>query len=126
MVQHKYLSLLLVLCSIIIYSNTLLKYLDTDYNRPTMRDLHRHVVPLAATNWYKLGILLLDLESQYELDIIAKETRNDLTRSCSRMFSKWLNIDELADWDKLIKALRMAQMNNVANYIEQLLLQGEI
>ena len=41
------------------------------------------------------------------------------------MFSKWLNTDELASWDKLIKAVRIVQLNNVANDIEQLLLQGE-
>ena len=41
------------------------------------------------------------------------------------MFSKWLNTDQLASWDKLIKALRIVQLNNVASDIEQLLLQGE-
>ena len=41
------------------------------------------------------------------------------------MFSKWLNTDELASWDKLIKAVRIVQLNNVASDIEQLLLQGE-
>ena len=41
------------------------------------------------------------------------------------MFSKWLNTDELASWDKLIKAVKNVERNNVANDIEQLLLQGE-
>ena len=41
------------------------------------------------------------------------------------MFSKWLNTDELASWDKLIKALRIVQLNDVANDIEQLSCQGE-
>ena len=41
------------------------------------------------------------------------------------MFSKWLNTDNLASWDKLIKALRNVQLNNVASDIEELLLQGE-
>ena len=44
---------------------------------------------------------------------------------CRKMFSKWLNTDELASWDKLITALRIVQLNDVANDIEQLLLQGE-
>ena len=42
-----------------------------------------------------------------------------------QVVSKWLNTDELASWDKLIKALRIVQLNNIANDIEQLLLQGE-
>ena len=41
------------------------------------------------------------------------------------MFSKWLNTDELASWDKLIKAVRIVQLNNVANDIGELLLHGE-
>ena len=41
------------------------------------------------------------------------------------MFSKWLNTDELASWDKLIKALRIVQLKNVANDIEQFFLQDE-
>ena len=41
------------------------------------------------------------------------------------MFSKWLNTDEHASWNKLMRALRIVQLNNVANDIEQLLLQGE-
>ena len=41
------------------------------------------------------------------------------------MFSKWLNTDKLASWDKLIKAVRIVQLNNVANDIGELLLHGE-
>ena len=43
------------------------------------------------------------------------------------MFNRWLNTDEQASWDKLIRALRYIQLNNVASDIEQMLLhaQGE-
>ena len=83
------------------------------------------MIPRVNARWYILGLQLLDPQYEYELDTIEADTRNDAATSCRKMFSKWLNTDELASWDKLIKALRTVQLNNVANDIEQLLLQGE-
>ena len=71
-------------------------------------------------------MVLLDPNYQNELKIIEANTRNEsVTTSCRKMFSKWLDTDKSASWDKLMKALRIVQLNNVANDIEQLLLQGE-
>ena len=84
-----------------------------------------HVIPLVNTKWYDLGVVLLEPKYQNELNTIEVDTRNDVATCCRKMFSKWLNTDELASWDKLIKAVRIVQLNNVANDIEQLLLQGE-
>ena len=83
------------------------------------------MIPSVAAKWFELGVVLLEPRYQNELDTIEADTRNDAATSCRKMFSKWLNTDELASWDKLIKALRIVQLNNVANNIEQLLLQGE-
>jgi len=83
------------------------------------------VIPSVAAKWFELGAVLLEPRYQNELETIEADTRNDAATSCRKMFSKWLNTDELASWDKLIKALRIVQLNNVANDIEQLLLQGE-
>ena len=94
-------------------------------DRPFLRDLTIHVIPSVATRWYKLGLVLLDTKYENELNIIEDDIRNDAETCCRKMFSKWLNTDELASWDKLIKAVRIVQLNNVANDIEQLLLQGE-
>ena len=41
------------------------------------------------------------------------------------MFNRWLNTDEQASWDKLIRALRYIQLNNVASDIEQMLLHAQ-
>ena len=60
-----------------------------------------------------------------KMNTIEADTINDAARCCRKMFSKWLNTDELASWDKLIKALRTVQLNDVASHIEQLLLRGE-
>ena len=96
----------------------------TGRDRPTLRDLMIHVIPSVATKWYELGLMLLDPKYENELNTIEADTRNDVATCCRKMFSKWLNTDQLASWDKLIKALRIVQLNNVASDIEQLL-QGE-
>ena len=93
-------------------------------SRPALRDLVTHVIPSVKTEWYNLGLQLLDPKYQNELNAIEVDTR-DVETCCRKMFSKWLNTDELASWDKLIKAVRIVQLNNVASNIEQLLLQGE-
>jgi len=82
------------------------------------------VIPLVNTKWYDLGLQLLDPKYENELDTIEAD-KNDAATYCRKMFRKWLNTDELASWDKLIKALRIVQLNNVTSKIEQLLLQGE-
>ena len=100
-------------------------FIVTGRDRPTLRDLSTHVIPLVNTKWYDLGLQLLDPKYENELDTIEADTKNDAATCCRKMFRKWLNTDELASWDKLIKALRIVQLNNVASKIEQLLLQGE-
>ena len=40
------------------------------------------------------------------------------------MFSKWLNTDNLASWDKLIMALTTIELTVVASDIQQGLLKG--
>ena len=86
-----------------------------------MRDLAAHVIPSVNTNWFNLGLQLLDPKYEAELNTIEADTRNDAATSCRKMFSKWLSTDELASWDKLINALKIVQLNNAANDIEQLL-----
>ena len=83
------------------------------------------MIPLVSIKWYELGAVLLDTKHQNELTVIEADSGNDVAKCCIKMFTKWLNIDELASWDKLIKPVRIAQLNNVANDIEQLLHQGE-
>ena len=94
-------------------------------SRPTLRDIDAHVIPRICTNWFSLGLQLLDPKYKKDLIIIEADARNDAATSCRKMFSKWLNTDELCSWDKLIKALEILNLNDVANGIEQLLLQGK-
>ena len=91
-----------------------------------MKDLNKHVIPLAAPRWYDLGLELLETKHERELDIIETNYRNDAVTCCRKMFSKWLETQsDSASWDQLIQAVKSIEVNNVANDIEQLLLQGE-
>ena len=94
-----------------------------------MRDLTKYVIPLVATRWYDLGLELLPRETKYEkeLDTIEKDSKVEGTKTCCRkMLSKWLESQsDSASWDQLIQAVKNIELNNVANDIEQLLLQGE-
>ena len=77
-----------------------------------------HVVPVVNTKWFELGVALLDSQYHHTLTTIEMDARNDAETCCKRMFTKWLNTDELASWDKLIDALRTVQLNTVASNIE--------
>ena len=97
----------------------------TRYSRPSMKDLNKHVIPLVSPRWYDLGLELLETKHERELDIIETNYRNDVVTSCRKMLSKWLETQsDSASWDQLIQAVKSIEMNDVANDIEQLLLQG--
>ena len=99
--------------------------LDPRYGRPSMRDLNKHVIPLVATRWYDLGLELLETQHERKLEII-EEDNKEVTKCCRKMFSKWLETQsDNASWDQLILAVKNIELNDVANDIEQLLLQGE-
>ena len=84
------------------------------------------MIPLVNTKWYDIGLQLLDPKYENELNTIETDTRNDAATCCRKMFNKWFNTDGLANWDKLMKALRMVQLHCAAGDIEKLLLQGEL
>ena len=91
-----------------------------------MKDLNKHVIPLVATRWYDLGLELLETKQERELEIIETNHSNDAAKCYRKMLSKWLESQsDSASWDQLIQAVKNIELNNVANDIEQLLLQGE-
>ena len=83
------------------------------------------MVPLVANHWYDLGLQLLDPKYENELNIIEEDAKNDARTCCRKMFSKWLTTDKLASWDKVIEALTLIGLDNVASNIKLLLGQGE-
>ena len=91
-----------------------------------MKDLNKHVITLVATRWYDLGLELLEIEHEGELEIIGTNDRNDAAKCCRKMFSKWLQTQSnSASWDQLMQAVKNIGLNNVASHIEQLLVYGE-
>ena len=108
-----------------------LSYINIIYDtvgcdRPILRDLVNHVVPFVSNQWYELGLQLLDPDYAHELDTIeAADMKNDIKICCRKMFSKWMKTDELASWDKVIEALTLIGLNDVARNIKQLLQQGK-
>ena len=86
-----------------------------------MSKLEKHVTPFVATKWRLLGLVLLDTKHEIELDDIEGINEKEC---CRNMFSKWLSTDELVNWDRLIKALRIVQLDNVASDIENSLLKS--
>ena len=84
------------------------------------------MIPYAKVEWFSLGLQLLDPKYENELKTIeAADVKNDVATSCMKMFSKWLETDELSSWDKLIKALEKVQLNSLARDIKIKFQQGE-
>ena len=79
------------------------------------------MVPLVATVWYDLGIQLLQPN---ELTTSALSTKNP-NMCCTQMFEKWLIMDKMASWNKLIRAVKNIEMHSAAAVIEDMLIQGE-
>ena len=90
-----------------------------------MAELEEHVIPLVATKWYGLGLVLLDTRYKDLLDIMEKQHMQDIQLYCKRMFSKWLETSDITTWYQLIEATRCINQNNVADKIESYLLQGD-
>ena len=69
---------------------------------------------------------MLEQKYQSELSTIEADARNDARTCCRKMFEKWLKTDKRASWDKVIEALTLIGLDNVAKDIKELLGQGEL
>ena len=78
-------------------------HFTTGNERPTLRDVCRHVVPNYAHKWRYLGDQLHFDEA--ELEIIFSNFRNDSEKCCRDLMSRWLNKDSNATWDQLLTAI---------------------
>ena len=89
-------------------------------SRPSLKDLHNHVVPNVAHKWKDLGVQLLQPDQEYILNIIERDS-DDAAGRCKCVLEKWLKTATVATWDRLIEALRSpgVQLDYIANQIEQ-------
>ena len=75
-----------------------------------------------STDWYNLGIELLDSEQEDEEALYEiKSNCNNASECCREMFQLWLRKCPSATWDQLIQALRDVDLNTAAVKIEEML-----
>lgn len=65
-----------------------------------------------ATQWYSLGLQLLD--NCNILDRIKSNCEGDIECCCNEMFKKWLETNPDASWDQLIAALNEVELITTA------------
>ena len=76
---------------------------------------------LVCTEWYDLGLELLDSKYERELDIIETNHKTQGVQICCRkMFDIWLLKCDNVSWDKLVAALRKINQHHAASEIEKL------
>ena len=76
------------------------------YSKPTTKLLQNLVLPFVNDKWYRLGVELLDVEQEKELQSIESNHKYDMKNCCSKLFRYWLQTHSNANWDQLVKALR--------------------
>ena len=93
-------------------------------DRPSLKDLHDHVVMKVADRWKDLGVQLLRSDQEKMLDIIEADHPHDAVRCCKCLFKKWVDATEDARWNVLIKALKgpSVQLDYLAGQLEKMLI----
>ena len=91
--------------------------------RPSLRDLYRHVTIKAAHKWRDLGIQLLKYDPIRTSDMIAADNPHDVVSCCEHVFQRWLETSADASWNQLIIALRSptVQLDSFADELEQMM-----
>ena len=100
-------------------------YVKTGSDRPGLKYLNRHVIKSIASKWYDVGLELMEVEDENELDTIQDEpSLKDNVERSKRMFKHWLKRKPDATWNDLLEALKSCAigLNTVALEIERLLL----
>ena len=78
------------------------------------------MTPSVCTDWYNLGLELLDPKDEKRVDII--ETNyliHGVETCCRKMFDEWLKYGN-ANWDQLVRAIKKIGLNHAASEIEKL------
>ena len=77
-----------------------------------------------AIAWKQVGEELIpgsDSDVDTALNVIEVNSCGDVIVCCSSLFDEWLKRDPHASWELLIKALKIAHLNNLATEIEGML-----
>ena len=97
-------------------------FVDTGSDRPALRYLHRYVITSVASKWHDIGLELMDIGDEHELNALEAEP-NDTERA-KKMFNRWLEKKHDASWSDLIEVLKFPHIGlyTLANDIEGKLL----
>ena len=95
----------------------------TGSDRPSLKDLFKHVKTCIAPNWFEVGIELLDERLENKLRLLKAEHDKNFGEGCREMLQLWLDSDTNASWDQLIKTLEQPCINegHLAEKIKQML-----
>ena len=95
--------------------------------RPTLKELHRHVVMKVADKWRDLGVQLLRSDQERMLNIIKADHPHDSSGCCKDLFEKWLETNADATWEVLIKALKSptVHLDYLSSQLEKMLMVTE-
>ena len=71
--------------------------------RPELKDLVEHVTPQYAIHWKEIGILIGVPVGEIQAIELGHPTMPKVC--CNEMFTKWLECDVHANWDKVFAAI---------------------
>ena len=76
-----------------------------------------------CTQWSELGLELLDAKDEDKIKIIERNYEvKGVQTCCLKMFEEWRNYGkDIANWDKLVKAIEKIGLKHAASEIEKLL-----
>ena len=96
-------------------------FLSGIYNRPLLKDLYDHVVPVVADKWRDIGVHLLPptLVDNRVLEVISADHPHSVEDCCKAMFDKWLETQKDTSWNHLIEALDTIELYSFANKLRK-------
>ena len=95
-------------------------YIILGCDRPHLKDLYEHVVPLVADKWRDIGVYLLHptLVDNRALEVIAANHPHSVEGCCKSMFEKWLETQKDASWSQLIETIKTIELDSLAIKLE--------
>ena len=118
-----------LVCQLQLYGDYTMNVACIGSDRPSLRELHNHVVINVADKWRDLGVQLLRPGQEKILDIIAANHPHDVVSCCKHVLKIWLDTTTDATWNELIRALRSPtiQLDYEADRLDQILtVEGKI
>ena len=96
-------------------------YIILGCDRPQLKDLYEHVVPLVADKWKDIGVHLLHCTviDNRALTVIAANHPHSVEGCCKSMFEKWLETQKDASWSQLIEVIKTIGLLSLASKLEK-------